>query len=86
MPAIDARTTIQSGALQVDAPVTVNTPAVDVDVSPAEVRIDNAPPAVNVDAPVTVNLPKPAAKRKTKFITDRNGRIIGKEETEDGDG
>ena len=85
MPAVDARTTIQSGALQVDAPVTVNTPAVDVDVAPAEVRIDNAPPAVTVDAPVTVNMPegKPrTVKRTKKFTTDKSGRIVGATETE----
>lgn len=79
MPSVDARTTIQRGAMQVDAPVTVNAPPVtvntpDVTIEPAEVRID---------APVTVNLPKPAAKRNTKFVTDKSGRIVGKTETEE---
>jgi hypothetical protein len=79
MPTVDARTTIQRGAMQIEAPVTVNTPDVtvhtpDVTVAPAEVR---------VDAPITVQVPEQKrGSRTTKFLKDDSGVITGKVETE----
>jgi hypothetical protein len=75
MPAVDARTTIERGAVAVESPVTVNTPPVNV--APAEVRVENTPPQVNVD----VHVPEQKhPKRTTKFLKDKNGEITGKVE------
>jgi hypothetical protein len=76
--------------LQGERPIVVNVAASEP--APAPV-VNVAAPVVNVaaaEAPVVnVNVPETKrrrVKRKTEFITDESGRIVGKTETEDDDG
>lgn len=77
-PDVNARMVVEEGAFKVtnhQPAVTVEQP--DITVEPAEVTISER--AVVVEN--VVNLPEPPKKTRTKFLKDKKGQIIGKEES-----
>ena len=77
-PDVHARMVVEEGAFKVtNHQPAVNVTQPDITVQPAEVTISER--AVVVEN--VVNLPEPPKKTRTKFLKDKNGQIIGKEES-----